>query len=187
MSNLLKKINLRSRRKVLIAAGGVLLAVGLALFLIFHGPSFSNSAFSVRAPYGWSKDSLEGSDLKKLMVMRFRHKDPSATFHITASTVSGQADFSTLPAKLKTEFEKAVKGFKEIGSSSTTVDGNVALLYEYSFNDLNVSGKTYTTHQEMLIVQSGDKVFYLIGQAQDGNYAAVREDIAKIFDSFNLK
>jgi len=186
----IKNINLRGRlsRRTLVFAGGFLLLIALLLvFVAFRGPRFSSANFSIRAPYGWYQDKLEGSDLKKLMVMRFRHKDPSATFHITTSTVSGQADFATLPAKLKAEFEKAVKGFKEIGSSSITVDGNSALLYEYTFNDLNVSGQTYTTHQEMTIVQSGSKVYYLIGQSQDSKYEAVREDITKIFDSFNLK
>ena len=188
MGNLLKKINLRSHRKVLLAAGGVLLAVILVLvFVVFRGPRFSNANFSVRAPSGWYQDSLEGSDLKKLMVLRFRHKDPSATFHVTARAFIGQADFATLPAKLKTEFGKAVAGFKEIGSDLIKVDGYNALLYEYVFNDLNVSGQTYTTHQEMIIVQAGSKVYYLIGQAQDRNYESVREDIVKIFGSFNLK
>src|SRR3989304_2532140 len=189
MKNPVRRLNLKKlNRRVVIVSGSVLLAVILALvFVVFRGPRFSNANFSVRAPYGWSQDSLEGSELKKLMGMRFRHKDPGATFHVTSSTFSGQADFATLPAQLKVEFEKSVKEFKEIGSSPTTVDGQDALLYEYSFNDLNVSGKTYTTHQEMIIVQSGNRVYYLIGQAQESKYEAAREDIAKIFDSFNLK
>ena len=189
MKNPFRRLNLKKlNRRVVIVSGSVLLAVILALvFVVFRGPRFSNANFSVRAPYGWSQDSLEGSELKKLMVMRFRHKDPGATFHVTASTFSGKANFATLPAQLKAEFEKAVKGFKEIGSSLIKVDGQSALLYEYSFNDLNVAGQTFTTHQEMIIVQSGDRVFYLIGQAQESKYEAAREDIAKIFDSFNLK
>ena len=179
----------RTNKKIIV---GSLLIIGLTVVIVTltlfnQKETFANEDFSFTIPSGWTQDDLEKGDLDKLLIIRFRQKDPKATFHVRTIKSGTATDLSALPKQLRSSFKNEVKNFEELKTGFQKIDGYEALRYEYKYEDLNASGKTFVTHQEMVITPVGDKIYYLVGQAKEEDYSKVRDKIQKIFDSFNFE
>lgn len=142
--------------------------------------------FSFQAPSDWTQNELGKADLDQLVVVKISRGDPFANFHVRALLGAETIDFAQLPKELRLSFSKKTKGFREIKVSQEKIDSRDSLRYEYEYDQETDTG-SYTTHQEMVITLFENKIYYLVGQAKSGDYAKVRGDIGKIFDSFKFE
>lgn len=175
-------------KKVWIALLVVVVAGGAGYsYLSNRGIKVATADFSFTTPGKWEQVDLKGSGLESQIAASVRRKDRAASFHVTASTSKTKIDFKSLPAALKKSFSKSLKNFEEISVRTQKVDGFEALRYEYRYLGNSTGGGAMTVHQEQIIVQAGEKVYYLVGQSYEGNYAAIRPQLARIFDSFDFR
>lgn len=182
-------VKLRSvNKKIWLALLVLAIAVSAGGFYLWNrGVAFSNADFSFATPSGWRQTNLEGTGLKDRLVVSVYNRDRSASFHVTMAVAGGKLDFVALPKELKKAFIEKVKGFTELGATSGKLDGYEALHYKYRYEDTGEKGEAVLIRQEQVIVQVGKKVFYLVAQADEGNYEKMRGELMEIFNSFDFK
>ncbi len=173
-----------SNKKGLLFVTFILVFVVTLLVLSFFEKSkkFENAYFSFTVPAGWKQDDLVTTKLQGYLDVRIRRQDPKAVFLVRALPTKGPVDFNDLQNKLRDSSTKSFKSFQEIKGEQQKISGHDGLYYEFKYSQAGS-----TEHEDMIITEVGDKVYYLIGQTADSDYNKVRGSFEKIFKSFKFK
>lgn len=170
-------------RRLIMAMVGLLILVAATWYAVdmamWHRVTAGASALTLQVPRSWSAEDLTASNLQDAVLARFHPRaNKDVSVQVTGKNVTTVSSDATTIDQVTASLQQQFPELKILERIPLQNQDAIHTLLHYRYS---IAGTTRQTEQELMVLWSGKKAYFLITQAPPDQFAANQPIFRRIF------